>query len=44
MMSSIAATIAKGQTVITNAQAITKSYPDFFQDFAMLGGIYEILR
>jgi 3-phosphoshikimate 1-carboxyvinyltransferase len=44
MMSSVAATIAKGQTIITNAQAITKSYPDFFQDFAMLGGIYEILR
>lgn len=44
MMATIAATIAKGQTVINNAQAITKSYPDFFQDFAMLGGIYEILR
>ena len=44
MMATIAATIAKGQTIITNAQAITKSYPDFFQDFARLGGIYEILR
>jgi 3-phosphoshikimate 1-carboxyvinyltransferase len=44
MMATIAATIAKGQTIITNAQAITKSYPDFFMDFAKLGGMYEILR
>ena len=44
MMATIAATISKGQTIITNAQAITKSYPDFFQDFEALGGIYEILR
>lgn len=44
MMATIAATLAKGQTVITNAQAITKSYPDFFEDFKRVGGIYEVLR
>lgn len=44
MMATVAATLAKGQTVIMNAQAITKSYPDFFRDFALLGGVYEVLR
>jgi 3-phosphoshikimate 1-carboxyvinyltransferase len=42
MMATIAATLAKGPTTILNAQAISKSYPSFFEDFKALGGHYEI--
>ncbi len=38
MAFSIAATISNSDIVITNAEAINKSYPKFFEDFEKLGG------
>lgn len=38
MAAAIAATLCDGPVTITDAQAIEKSYPDFFRDFKMLGG------
>lgn len=42
MMATIAALLAKGSTTIQHAEAITKSYPGFFQDMKLVGGRYEI--
>jgi len=42
MMATIAALLAKGPTTIQGAQAITKSYPNFFTDLLHVGGRYEI--
>jgi 3-phosphoshikimate 1-carboxyvinyltransferase len=42
MMATLAALLAKGTTTIRNAEAITKSYPSFFQDLKQVGGRYEI--
>ncbi len=38
MAAAIAATCADGPVTITDAQAVSKSYPDFFRDFELLGG------
>lgn len=42
MMAAIAAAYADGPTTITNAEAVAKSYPTFFEDFRSLGGIVEL--
>lgn len=42
MMATIAALLATGSSTILNAEAITKSYPYFFEDFKQVGGQYEI--
>ena len=39
MSAAIAATICDGEVVINNAQDVAKSYPNFFEDYALLGGI-----
>ena len=38
MAAAIAATVAEGPVRITDAEAVAKSYPDFFRDFGKLGG------
>ena len=38
MAAAILATHADGPVTITGAEAVNKSYPDFFRDFAKLGG------
>ena len=38
MAFSVAAAFAQGESVITGAEAINKSYPEFFEDFKKLGG------
>ena len=38
MAMAVAATRAEGETVITDAEAVSKSYPDFWRDFETLGG------
>ncbi|MBE5808428.1 MAG: 3-phosphoshikimate 1-carboxyvinyltransferase [Clostridiales bacterium] len=38
MAAAIAATRAAGEVVITDAQAVSKSYPGFFDDYRRLGG------
>lgn len=38
MAFSVAAAFAAGESVVTDAQAVEKSYPGFFADYTMLGG------
>lgn len=38
MSATIMSCVAKGVTIIDNGACVTKSYPTFFEDFAMLGG------
>ena len=38
MSASVLASLAEGQSVIENAQAVQKSYPTFFDDFNSVGG------
>lgn len=43
MAAAIAATACSNPVIIKGAQAVSKSYPDFFKDFKELGGnIVEI--
>lgn len=44
MSAVIAATRADGDTLITGAEAVEKSYPAFFEDFKKLGGKYDVVR
>ncbi len=44
MASAIASTMADGAVTITGAEAVSKSYPDFWTDFAALGGKTEFIR
>lgn len=39
MSAAVMATVARGVTVIDGAECVAKSYPTFFDDFALLGGI-----
>jgi len=39
MALAILSTISKNEVVINNAEAVNKSYPDFFKDFERLGGV-----
>ena len=43
MAAAIAATRAGGPVTITDAQAVSKSYPDFFDVFKSLGGDLDVL-
>jgi len=38
LAAAVAATAARGDMTITDAQAVAKSYPDFFEEFRRLGG------
>lgn len=42
MAAAIAAAFAEGPVNITHAEAVNKSYPDFFRDFEKLGGIAHV--
>lgn len=41
MSAAIMSCVAKGITTINNSNCVAKSYPTFFDDFAMLGGIVK---
>ena len=41
MSAAIMSCVAKGITTIDNGACVAKSYPTFFDDFAMLGGSVE---
>lgn len=41
MSAAIAATVAHGPVTILGAECVNKSYPDFWSDYAKLGGYYE---
>jgi 3-phosphoshikimate 1-carboxyvinyltransferase len=38
MMAAIASTVCENPVTITGAEAVSKSYPGFFEDFEKLGG------
>lgn len=42
MAAAIAATVADGPVTITDAQAVSKSYPAFFEEFNRLGGLAHV--
>ncbi len=44
MAAAIAATSAENKVIIKNAQAINKSYPDFFEDYKALGGNIHVIN
>lgn len=44
MAMTIAATVAEGRIRINNVQYAQKSYPTFFDDFKMLGGLVNIIN
>lgn len=44
MAASIAATRANGEVVICGANAASKSYPDFFEDYRKLGGKADVIN
>lgn len=43
MSLAICATVAKNNIIITNADAVTKTYPEFFNDYIKLGGIVDVI-
>lgn len=42
MAAAIAATIAQAPVTVLGAECVEKSYPDFWEDFKLLGGQYEL--
>ena len=43
MAFAVLAAYAEEETVITDCEAVAKSYPAFFDDFQALGGICHVL-
>lgn len=43
MSASIAGTVANGDIIIKNAEAVEKSYPNFFDDYIKLGGVASVI-
>ena len=43
MAAAIAGTFATGDVIIHGAEAVSKSYPSFFEDFEKLGGKYHVI-
>ena len=44
MAFSVAACFAEGESEISDPQAISKSYPDFFKDYQSIGGDADVIR
>ena len=44
MAASVAALGCTGNVVIKGAEAVEKSYPDFFKDYNMLGGKANVIN
>ena len=44
MSAAVMSTVAQGVTTIKGTDCVAKSYPSFFDDFAMLGGLVECER
>ena len=38
MSTAVLALLADGKSILTDAQAVNKSYPSFFSDYVKLGG------
>ncbi len=44
MSASILSSLCKNDVVITDSNAVEKSYPDFFSDFNKMGGNSDVLN
>ncbi len=44
MMVSIAASLSEEKVILTNANAVSKSYPNFFEDYISVGGKLNIIE
>ncbi len=44
MAFSVSALCADGETVISDALSINKSYPSFFEDYGLLGGVADVIN
>ncbi len=44
MAMTVAGSLARGQTILKNAEAVKKSYPRFYYDFKQLGGNIEDIK
>lgn len=44
MSMAIASTVSNGEITIKGAEAVNKSYPQFFEDFKALGGVYNVIN
>lgn len=42
MMAATAACISRGEITISGAEAVNKSYPEFYRDYCALGGVIDI--
>ena len=42
MAAAILATVAEGPVTVTDSEAVAKSYPEFFEHFAALGGKADV--
>lgn len=43
MSLAVCASAATNNIIITNAEAVTKTYPEFFKDYTKLGGIVDVI-
>ena len=43
MAGAVMATALKEELIINGAEAVTKSYPDFFEDYKKLGGNVNVI-
>ena len=43
MAAAMAASFCDGDVIINGAEAVTKSYPDFFEDYKKLGGKCNVI-
>ena len=43
MAAAIAATRASSPMTILGTEAVSKSYPNFFEEFSRLGGVFDVL-
>ena len=43
MAAAIAATVCDGPVLLSTAEAVRKSYPDFYTDYQTLGGIVDVI-
>ncbi|MCM1132892.1 MAG: 3-phosphoshikimate 1-carboxyvinyltransferase [Ruminococcus flavefaciens] len=44
MAGAVAGTMTSGDVIIRNAEAVEKSYPDFFEDYKKLGGKADVIN
>jgi len=44
MAMAIASTVCRSDVIISGAEAVNKSYPRFFEDFRMLGGVADVIH